>query len=164
MWPKSFLVEGKAHFTLHNQCHGCWCPGDARSQSTSNHDIGLVLQEYTPMWGREGYILRWFLKPTKVVGWSERKGCVTALIVTRSLELHRLCVINMVRSPIYIHTSFSRGSNLTVIFTVASTDTTVYECVWLRVATANLLSTLVFAPLYSATLYYLLHFWETSFN
>ena len=24
---------------LHSQYHGCWCPGDARSQGISNHDI-----------------------------------------------------------------------------------------------------------------------------
>ena len=27
---------------LHNQYHGCWCPGDARSQGISNHDIDQV--------------------------------------------------------------------------------------------------------------------------
>ena len=30
---------------LHNQYHGCWCPGDAMSQGISNidnHDIDLV--------------------------------------------------------------------------------------------------------------------------
>ena len=27
---------------LHNQYHGCWCPGDARSQGFNSHDIDLV--------------------------------------------------------------------------------------------------------------------------
>ena len=27
---------------LHNQYHGCWCPGDVRSQGISSHDIDLV--------------------------------------------------------------------------------------------------------------------------
>ena len=28
--------------TLHDQYHGCWWPGDARSQGISNHDFDLV--------------------------------------------------------------------------------------------------------------------------
>ena len=27
---------------LHGQYHGCWCPGNARSQGINNHDIDLV--------------------------------------------------------------------------------------------------------------------------
>ena len=27
---------------LHSQYHGCWCPGDVRSQGISSHDIDLV--------------------------------------------------------------------------------------------------------------------------
>ena len=33
---------GQVPANLHNQYHGCWCPGDARSQGISNHDIDLV--------------------------------------------------------------------------------------------------------------------------
>ena len=29
-----------------NQCHGCWWPGDIRSQDISSHTIGWVLLEY----------------------------------------------------------------------------------------------------------------------
>ena len=32
--------QGPAH--LHNQYHGFWCPGNARSQSISNHDFDYV--------------------------------------------------------------------------------------------------------------------------
>ena len=51
----SFLHTNKTHVVeiprleydkhihiLHNQYHGCWCPGDARSQGISNYDIDLV--------------------------------------------------------------------------------------------------------------------------
>ena len=27
---------------IHSQYHGCWCPGDARSQDIRSHDIGYV--------------------------------------------------------------------------------------------------------------------------
>ena len=36
------LEEDKDLPILHNQYHGCWCPGDARSQGINNHDIDLV--------------------------------------------------------------------------------------------------------------------------
>ena len=35
-------VDEKDLPILHNQYHGCWCPGDARSQGISNPDIDLV--------------------------------------------------------------------------------------------------------------------------
>ena len=31
-------------YLFYSQYHGCWCPGDARSQGISNHGIGLVKQ------------------------------------------------------------------------------------------------------------------------
>ena len=46
-WPKSFLRVDKDLFILHSQYHGCWWPGDARSQGISNHDIDLFLSEYS---------------------------------------------------------------------------------------------------------------------
>ena len=36
---KSFLVYHKNLPIPHSQYHRCWCPGDARSQGISNHDI-----------------------------------------------------------------------------------------------------------------------------
>ena len=27
------------HTNLHGEYHGCWCPGDPRSQGISNHNI-----------------------------------------------------------------------------------------------------------------------------
>ena len=39
---KSFLVQDQDLPSLHSQYHGWWCPGDARSQGISNHDINLV--------------------------------------------------------------------------------------------------------------------------
>ena len=45
-WFKSLLVEDNNQLILHGQCHGCWWPGDARSQSISSHDIGPVGLEY----------------------------------------------------------------------------------------------------------------------
>ena len=35
-------VKDKDLPILHSQYHGCWCPGDARSQGISNHDIDQV--------------------------------------------------------------------------------------------------------------------------
>ena len=35
-------------FILHSQYHGCWCPGDARSQGISSHGIDLVLPVSAP--------------------------------------------------------------------------------------------------------------------
>ena len=43
---KSFLVEDKDLFVLHSHLHGCWCPGDTRSQSISSHEIELVILWY----------------------------------------------------------------------------------------------------------------------
>ena len=39
---KFLLEQDKDLPILQNQYHGCWCPGDARSQGISNHDIDLV--------------------------------------------------------------------------------------------------------------------------
>ena len=39
---KYFLKKDKDLSILHSQYHGCWCPGDARSQGINNHDIDLV--------------------------------------------------------------------------------------------------------------------------
>ena len=36
------LKEDKDLPILHSQYHGCWYPGDARSQGISSHDIGLI--------------------------------------------------------------------------------------------------------------------------
>ena len=36
IWLKSFLVEEKDRFILHNQYHGCW-PGNPRSQGIGRH-------------------------------------------------------------------------------------------------------------------------------
>ena len=35
--------QGSAYSTY--QYHGCWCPGDVRSQGISNHDIDLVKRD-----------------------------------------------------------------------------------------------------------------------
>ena len=43
---KSFLQEHKALCILHCQYHGCWNPGDTRSQSISSHSIDLDCPEY----------------------------------------------------------------------------------------------------------------------
>ena len=41
---KSFLKLDKDLHILHNQYHGCWRPGNARSQGITNHDTDLVKQ------------------------------------------------------------------------------------------------------------------------
>ena len=41
------LLEDRAPLILHIQYHGCWCPGDTRSQGISSHGIGLLLLEYS---------------------------------------------------------------------------------------------------------------------
>ena len=42
-------MEDEDPFMLHWLCHGCWWPGDTRSQVISNHGIDLVLPEYAPL-------------------------------------------------------------------------------------------------------------------
>ena len=37
-----FFVEDKDLFILHGQYHGCWCPGDGRSQGISSYGIHLL--------------------------------------------------------------------------------------------------------------------------
>ena len=44
---KSFIMEDNDLFTIQNQYHGCWCPGDTRSQGISSHGIDLVFPEYS---------------------------------------------------------------------------------------------------------------------
>ena len=38
--------EDKDLATVHNQDHGCWCPGDVNNHGISCHDIDLVILEY----------------------------------------------------------------------------------------------------------------------
>ena len=45
-WLKCFFMEVKNLFILHSQHHGCWCPGDFRSQGISSNGIDLVLLQY----------------------------------------------------------------------------------------------------------------------
>ena len=45
MLSESFLVEDKDLPILHSQFHGCWGPGDERSQGISNYDIYYVEPE-----------------------------------------------------------------------------------------------------------------------
>ena len=40
---KSFLKYDQDLYILHSQYHGCWCPGDVRSQGISSHDIDLFI-------------------------------------------------------------------------------------------------------------------------
>ena len=40
--PWEVLIQDKHLLILHGQYHGCWCPGNARSQGSSNHDIDYV--------------------------------------------------------------------------------------------------------------------------
>ena len=44
---KSSLLEDRDPFMLQSQYHGCWWPGDARSQDINNHGIDLVRSEYS---------------------------------------------------------------------------------------------------------------------
>ena len=44
MHLKSFLKYDQDLHILHSQYHGCWCPGDVRSQGISSHDIDLAEQ------------------------------------------------------------------------------------------------------------------------
>ena len=47
MLLKSFLMEDRDLPILHSQYHGCWWPGDARSQGISSHGADLVLLKYS---------------------------------------------------------------------------------------------------------------------
>ena len=38
---KSFLKQEKDLYIVYIQYHGCWCPGDVRSQGSNSHDIDL---------------------------------------------------------------------------------------------------------------------------
>ena len=40
-WLQFFFVRNMDPFTLHNQYHGCWWPGNARSQGISSYGIDL---------------------------------------------------------------------------------------------------------------------------
>ena len=42
MQLKSYPKESKGLFILHIQYHGCWWPGDVRSQGIGSHNIELV--------------------------------------------------------------------------------------------------------------------------
>ena len=44
---KSFSMEDMNTVILYSQNHGCWYPGDERSQCISSHGIGLILYEDT---------------------------------------------------------------------------------------------------------------------
>ena len=44
---KSFLLDDKELFIPHNQYHGCWWPGNIRSQGISNHGIDKVIKQYS---------------------------------------------------------------------------------------------------------------------
>ena len=55
-------VEGKEPIIIHNQNHGFWWPGDARSNGISSHGIDLVLTEYF------GFNTEWLTQ------WAEQNG------------------------------------------------------------------------------------------
>ena len=40
-------MEDKKPLILHSQYHGCWWPGDARSQGISNNSIDIVMPKYS---------------------------------------------------------------------------------------------------------------------
>ena len=48
-WLKSFLMEERNTFIQHNQYHGCWWPGDIRSQGIRSHGIDLFFLEYSSL-------------------------------------------------------------------------------------------------------------------
>ena len=82
---------------LHGQYHNCWCPGDAKNQGTSNHDIDLVIPDYSRFTIR---ILPQYLSPRRRqqsitpsygnvspllallrgIPWSSKGGCCEALM------------------------------------------------------------------------------------
>ena len=47
-------MEDKELPALYMQYHGCWWPGDTRSQGISSHDIDLILLEYIDFSTRRG--------------------------------------------------------------------------------------------------------------
>ena len=49
------LVEGKNLFIQQSQYHGCWWPGDSRSQGISNHSIDLDFQKYSSIRTANGW-------------------------------------------------------------------------------------------------------------
>ena len=44
---ESFLIEDENLFKLLSQYHGCWWPGNARSQCISGHGIDLVVPQHS---------------------------------------------------------------------------------------------------------------------
>ena len=40
-------IGDKQMFTLHNQCHGSWWPGDTSSQEINSYGIDLPFPEYS---------------------------------------------------------------------------------------------------------------------
>ena len=53
-WNTS-LWKIRTHFIQHNQYHGYWCPGDARSQGISSHGIDLIY----PAWSISWLLMSW---------------------------------------------------------------------------------------------------------
>ena len=46
-YMESITMEDKDLLILQSQYHGCWCPGDTRSQGISSHGIELVWRDYS---------------------------------------------------------------------------------------------------------------------
>ena len=60
-WLKSFPMEDKDMIILYNQYHGCWWPGDTRSQGISRHGIDLVCLEIFHCSHEKGWDKVWTL-------------------------------------------------------------------------------------------------------
>ena len=67
MQLKSFLKEDKDRFILHSQYHGCWWPGNTRSQGISSVVLTQLCQNI-PVSAREGLTLASYLQ-TVLFGW-----------------------------------------------------------------------------------------------
>ena len=67
---------------LHSQYHGCWCPGDARSQCISNHDIDYVEQKLFGPHTSRVEIFFVFVFPQQCVGEMTAENCMDFQCIT----------------------------------------------------------------------------------
>ena len=73
----SFPMEHKDLFVRNSQYHGCWWPGDARSQGINSHGIDLAILKYSGPWFH-----------TKMSSYQYRKSHCGDKTVVRSSYLH----------------------------------------------------------------------------
>ena len=90
---KSFSVEDKDLLILYTQYHGCWWPGDARSQAINNHGIDLICLEYCSFsTSRLQQFLTWAIELVSVI---KQIGLIKRWSFAHDLIISSLLVIKI---------------------------------------------------------------------